>query len=73
MSSYLTFYLQPAQKKAEKPEEPMLLASYSRSSDVYQAFYEELAIRSPGTKSIRTPKSQSTMFISLSRSTAKKL
>lgn len=50
MSSYLTFYLQPAQKKAEKPEEPMFLASYSRGSDVYQAFYEELGIAFSGDK-----------------------
>lgn len=50
MSSYLTFYLQPAQKKAEKLSEPMALMAYTRSSEVYQAFYEELVITNASNK-----------------------
>lgn len=38
MSSYLTFYLVP---KGEN-QKPLMFTSYSRSTDVYQAYYEEL-------------------------------
>ena len=36
MSSYLTFYLVPK----DKDKKPLALISYSRNSDVYQAYYE---------------------------------
>ena len=39
MSSYLSFYLKPKDKPDAKP---MLFISYSRASDVYHWFYEEL-------------------------------
>lgn len=43
MSSYLTFYLLPKKRKDQKEDpKPMTFISYSRSSDIYQAFYEEL-------------------------------
>ena len=38
MSSYLTFYLVP---KGEN-QKPLMFTSYTRSSDIYQAYYEEL-------------------------------
>lgn len=37
MSSYLTFYLKPKEQ-----EKPLMFTSYSKSTDVYQAYYEEL-------------------------------
>lgn len=37
MSSYLTFYLKP-----KGQDKPLMFISYSRSTDVYQAYYEEL-------------------------------
>jgi len=39
MSSYLTFYLVPKKDK-EETKEPLALMSYSRSSAIYQVFYE---------------------------------
>ena len=56
MSSYLTFYLVPKKKKTkyvkedddwkevevELPQEPLTLFYYTRSSDVYQEYYETL-------------------------------
>lgn len=41
MSSYLNIYLNP--KAKYKTEDPLLLASYSRNTDVYQAFYENIS------------------------------
>ena len=38
MSSYLTFYLVP---KGEN-QKPLMFTSYGRSTNVYQAYYEEL-------------------------------
>lgn len=43
MSSYLTFYLVPKKDKGED-KEPLALMSYSRSSDIYQAFYENINV-----------------------------
>ena len=43
MSSYLTFYLVPKKDK-EETKEPLVLMSYSRSSDIYQAFYKNVDI-----------------------------
>ena len=43
MSSYLTFYLVPKKDKAEA-KEPLSFLSYSRSSNVYQAFYENISV-----------------------------
>ena len=37
MSSYLTFYLKP-----KGQDKPLMFTSYSRSTDIYQAYYEEL-------------------------------
>lgn len=43
MSSYLNIYLVPKRKDKEKDEKQyLLLTSYSRSSDVYEAFYENI-------------------------------
>lgn len=43
MSSYLNFYLVPKKREgvSEEPK-PLLFNSYSRASDVYTAFYENL-------------------------------
>ena len=43
MSSYLTFYLVPKKDKGEA-KEPLALMSYSRNSDIYQAFYENINV-----------------------------
>lgn len=40
MSSYLTFYLVPK----GKDKKPLALISYSRNSDIYQAFHENVSI-----------------------------
>ncbi len=37
MSNYLNIYLVPKKEKCEK-QEPLLFASYSRNTDVYQYF-----------------------------------
>lgn len=43
MSSYLNIYLVPKRKDKEKEKKQyLLLTSYSRSSDVYEAFYENI-------------------------------
>lgn len=42
MSSYLNFFLVPKRKEGQEEQKPMHLMSYSRSSDIYQTFYEEL-------------------------------
>ena len=46
MSSYLSFYLVP---KAH-PEERLLLQSFSRSSEVYQRFFDNLSIAYAGNE-----------------------
>lgn len=38
MSSYLNIYIQPIQENVD----PIKLISYSRNSEVYQAFYEDI-------------------------------
>lgn len=38
MSSYLNIYIQPKQENLE----PIKLVNYSRNSEVYQAFYEDI-------------------------------
>ena len=43
MSSYLTFYLIPKKDKGEA-KEPLALMSYSRNSDIYQAFHENINV-----------------------------
>ena len=43
MSSYLTFYLVPKKDKGEA-KEPLTLMSYSRSSNIYQAFNENASV-----------------------------
>lgn len=43
MSSYLNFYFLPKRKEGDSLEpKPLKLASYCRSSEVYQYFYEEI-------------------------------
>lgn len=42
MSNYLNFFLVPKRKEGQEKQKPMHLMSYSRSSDIYQTFYEEL-------------------------------
>ena len=41
MSSYLTFYLVP---KKDKAKEPLAFLSYSRNSNIYQAFYKNISV-----------------------------
>ena len=42
MSSYLNVYLVPKKEKSEK-QEPLLFASYSRNTDVYQYFNDAIS------------------------------
>ena len=42
MSSYLNFYLVPKKKENNIEPKPLLFNSYSRNSEVYQAFWEVL-------------------------------
>lgn len=44
MSSYLSIYIVPKRKNEREEKEHILLASYSRSSDIYQYFDENLNI-----------------------------
>ena len=41
MSSYLNFYLVPKKERSDI-QKPLLFNSYSRSSDIYQAYYENI-------------------------------
>lgn len=60
MSSYLNFYLKPKENKKRYTEEgevevkltqePLLLLSYSRNTDVYQSFDENLNIAYAGNE-----------------------
>lgn len=42
MSSYLNIYLVPERKDKKEKKQYLLLSSYSRSSDIYEAFYENI-------------------------------
>ena len=42
MSSYLTFYLVPKAEESKPDVKPISLINYSRSSDIYQYFYENV-------------------------------
>lgn len=42
MSSYLNIYLVPKRKDKKEKKQYLLLSSYSRSSDIYEAFYENI-------------------------------
>lgn len=42
MSSYLNIYLVPKRKDKSTEKQYLLLQSYSRNSDVYEAFYENV-------------------------------
>lgn len=44
MSSYLTFYAVPKRENKEEPKKRLVLTAYSRSSDVYQYFHENLHV-----------------------------
>lgn len=42
MSNYLNIYLIPKRKDKKEKKQYLLLNSYSRNSDVYEAFYENM-------------------------------
>lgn len=42
MSSYLNIYLVPKRKDKDTEKQYLLLQSYSRNSDVYEVFYENI-------------------------------
>ena len=44
MSSYLSFYIVPKRKSDKEEKEHIIIASYSRSSEIYQRFYENLGV-----------------------------
>ena len=44
MSSYLSFYIVPKRKSQEEPKKHILLFSFSRNSDIYQYFNENINI-----------------------------
>ncbi len=44
MSSYLSFYIVPKRKSQEEPKQYIPLTAYSRNSDIYQFFDENLNI-----------------------------
>lgn len=44
MSSYLSFYIVPKRKSQEEPKKHILLLAFSRSSDIYQYFNENVHI-----------------------------
>ena len=44
MSSYLSFYIVPKRKTEKEPKRYILISSYSRNSDIYQAFEENISI-----------------------------
>ena len=55
MSSYLNFYLVPKKKEGQEEEpKPLLFQSWSRNSNVYQAFDESFSIVYVGNKEAYT-------------------
>lgn len=44
MSSYLSFYIVPKRKSQEEPKKHILLLSFSRNSDIYKYFDENIRI-----------------------------
>lgn len=44
MSSYLSFYIVPKRKSDKEEKKHIIIASYSRSSEIYQRFYENLGV-----------------------------
>jgi lipopolysaccharide export LptBFGC system permease protein LptF len=44
MSSYLSFYIVPKRKNDKEEKKHIIIASYSRSSEIYQRFYENLGV-----------------------------
>lgn len=44
MSSYLSFYIVPKRKSQEEPKKHILLFSFSRNSDIYRYFDENVRI-----------------------------
>lgn len=44
MSSYLSFYIVPKRKSQEEPKKHILLLSFSRNSDIYRYFDENVRI-----------------------------
>lgn len=44
MSSYLSFYIVPRRKSDKEPKRHILISSYSRNSDIYKAFEENISI-----------------------------
>ena len=50
MSSYLSIYLVPKRKNKKEGKQYLLLSSYSRSSDLYEVFNENIPIAFCGNK-----------------------
>lgn len=50
MSSYLSFYIVPKRKTKEEPKQHIILCSYSRNSDIYQYFNDNLSIAYAGNE-----------------------
>lgn len=44
MSSYLSFYIVPKRKSQEEPKKHIVLLSFSRNSDIYRYFNENVRI-----------------------------
>ena len=42
MSSYLSFFIVPKRKSPEEPKQHIIIASYSRSTELYQYFDENI-------------------------------
>ena len=42
MSSYLSFFIVPKRKSEEEPKKHIIIASYTRSSEIYQYFDENV-------------------------------
>ena len=50
MSSYLNIYLVPKRESKREKKQYLSLLSYSRSSDIYEAFYENMPIAFIGSE-----------------------
>ena len=48
MSSYLSFYVVPKRKTKEEPKQYIILCSYSRNSDIYSYFNDNLNVAYAG-------------------------
>lgn len=50
MSSYLSFYVVPKRKTKEEPKQYIILCSYSRNSDIYSYFNDNLNVAYAGNE-----------------------